>query len=251
MTDEADIDIPELTALADGSLPSDRAAELRRRIADDPQLAAAFARQEHAVAALRTTDRETAPPRLAARIRDLDSPAPSRLRAWRVPATAVAAIALALLAVVVFRPGGGQSDFEQLAAIATQPASIAAPTIAPDEPRLLDLELDGVAFPAWQDEFDLAALGSRDDRVSEREVRTVLYAGEGKTVTYSIIDARLELPEGAERLDSGGEVGVWSLPEGGVTWERQGHTCLLSGGGLSNDDLVALALWKGGGAVAF
>ena len=48
MTQDDDIDIAELAALADGSLPPGRAADLRRRVAADPELSAALDRQERA-----------------------------------------------------------------------------------------------------------------------------------------------------------------------------------------------------------
>jgi hypothetical protein len=36
-----------------------------------------------------------------------------------------------------------------------------------------------------------------------------------------------------------------------VTWERGGHTCVLSGKGVQDRELVALANWRGKGAVPF
>jgi hypothetical protein len=36
-----------------------------------------------------------------------------------------------------------------------------------------------------------------------------------------------------------------------VAWERQGHTCVLTGTGLTGSELAALAGWKGKGAVRF
>ena len=50
----------ELARLADGSLTPERAAQLRREIAADPELRAALAEQERAVARLRAID---VPPR--------------------------------------------------------------------------------------------------------------------------------------------------------------------------------------------
>ena len=36
-----------------------------------------------------------------------------------------------------------------------------------------------------------------------------------------------------------------------VTWERGGHTCVLSAEGVPADELLELAGWKGKGAVPF
>jgi hypothetical protein len=36
-----------------------------------------------------------------------------------------------------------------------------------------------------------------------------------------------------------------------VTWERGGRTCVLSGAAVASGELVALADWRGKGAVRF
>ena len=36
-----------------------------------------------------------------------------------------------------------------------------------------------------------------------------------------------------------------------VTWERGGHTCVLSAKGVPATELVALANWRGKGAIPF
>ena len=39
--------------------------------------------------------------------------------------------------------------------------------------------------------------------------------------------------------------------EPAVTWLRGGHTCVLTGSGVSEDELLELAAWQGEGAVQF
>jgi hypothetical protein len=58
--------------------------------------------------------------------------------------------------------------------------------------------------------------------------------------------------QGATLVTTDNGVDVLVLADGaGVTWEREGHTCFLSGGGLSDDQRVERASWIGGGTVAF
>ena len=63
---ELDSHIPEehaeLAALADGTLPPERAAALEARIAESPELAAALAQQRQAVSILRQAVAETEAP---------------------------------------------------------------------------------------------------------------------------------------------------------------------------------------------
>jgi hypothetical protein len=36
-----------------------------------------------------------------------------------------------------------------------------------------------------------------------------------------------------------------------VTWERRGHTCVLSGWDVPRSELVALGAWRGHGAIPY
>ena len=47
--------------------------------------------------------------------------------------------------------------------------------------------MDGVAFPAWDEEFGWRAIGQRGDDLDGRDTRTVEYQKEGKTVAYTIV----------------------------------------------------------------
>jgi hypothetical protein len=97
-----DQEIAELAALADGSLPADRRADLEAEVATSPELADRLAEQQHAVAlAQRAAAEVVAPDRLRARI-DSKQPRGRSLAARRVVvAVAVtAAVAAAILVAV-------------------------------------------------------------------------------------------------------------------------------------------------------
>jgi anti-sigma-K factor RskA len=93
--DEAgDPEIAELAALADGTLPPDRRAELETRIAASPEMADRLAEQQQAVALARSAAVETAAPdRLRARI-------DAQRHRRRSPATRRVAVAVAVAAAV-------------------------------------------------------------------------------------------------------------------------------------------------------
>ncbi len=103
--EEADVDgVAELAALADGSLPPDRRAELEAQIAASPALADRLAEQQRAVALLRGAgDEVDAPAGLRARVEAQRSPravrAPRRLALAGVAAAAVAAVAIGVVVV--------------------------------------------------------------------------------------------------------------------------------------------------------
>jgi hypothetical protein len=76
-----------------------------------------------------------------------------------------------------------------------------------------------------------------------RTAVTVYYAGKGKRVAYTILSApALRSPTtGTLRLDG---IRFQGLASGGrliVTWRRTGHTCILSGSGVSTAELARLA----------
>jgi anti-sigma-K factor RskA len=122
-----DQEIAELAALADGSLPTDRQAELQARVDASPELADRLSEQQHAVALARTAAAETvAPDRLRARI-DAErqrrrSPAPRRV-ALGVAVTAGVAAAV-VVAVVALNSSADSQRFR--AALGPTPLAPAA-----------------------------------------------------------------------------------------------------------------------------
>ena len=195
-----------------------------------------------------------APPRLRARIEAERERADHASRRWPVLGAVGAGLAAAVIAVVVLTAGGAPT-VDETAELAALPASEPAPVPQPGEPTLLAADVEGVAFPNWESEFGWRATGSRTDEVEGRKARTVVYEKEGNRVAYTIVSGdALEVPEGgATTTVDGVEFTSFTGPDGdpSVTWLREGHTCVLSGDGVSEESLVELAAWKGDGAVAF
>ena len=98
--------------------------------------------------------------------------------------------------------------------------------------------------------------GTRSGDVEGRDATTVHYENaEGKTVAYTIVGGdALDTPGDARTITAEGTpVKLFRTASGrpAATWEREGHTCILSGAGVPDAKLAELAGWKGLGAVAF
>src|SRR5439155_922892 len=159
-------DESELAALADGSLPPERLAEVSARVAASPELAARLAEQERAVTLVRASAVD-APSRLRARIEAERRARDDRARRRRfVYGGALATVAAAAVALLVTLPGGvGGPTLAQAAALATRPAEQPPPPPLAREPKLLARSVDGVPFPNWAAKFGWRAVGARVDRL--------------------------------------------------------------------------------------
>jgi len=243
----------ELAALADGSLDEPRRTELEAEVAVDPALAAALAEQQRAVSLIRGAAAEVeAPLALRERIerdrgRVVRAPV-GRRRPW-LPSVALAGVAATVLAVVVALSGGPTVD--DAAAFAGRTPTGAAPAV---DGALLRASESGMVFPAWAEKFGWEATGTRRGEVDGRSATTVYYAKDGKSLAYTIVSGdALDGPDASRTVTVEGTP-VDLIRAGGkpaVTWERGGHTCLLTGMGVPAAKLAALAGWTGRGAVAF
>jgi hypothetical protein len=242
----------DLAALADGLLTGRRRAALEARVARDPALAAALARQR--IVASATRDRAatvSAPSSLRERVDAAQrTRASSRPRRALVPA--VAALAVAVLAAVLVLPGGapGGPSVVEAAALGQRPAVEPAPRPATD--RLLDRQAAGLPFPDWSQKFGWHATGARTDTLDGRRMTTVFYAKGAQRIAYTIAGgAALKEPGGSDRIVEGTPVRLVRAGQPAlVTWQRRGHTCVLSGT-ADPETLRKLAGWKGKGAVEF
>ena len=247
----------ELAALADGLLPPARAAQIEAQAAATPDLAAGLAAQRRGLAALRSAAAEAsgdgAPTALRARVEAARRPAPRR-RAL-LGGLALGAAILAVLAVFLLLPSGtGGPTVAEAAGLATRATTDPPPPVAEGRPTLLDLAVDGVAFPAWDEEFGWSGAGQRADELEDRTARTVRYDKDAAEVAYTIVSGdALDVPEDARPVTRDG-VDLHVFTQDGrtvVTWLRDGHTCVLSSQTANEDTLTKLAVWKGGGAVTF
>lgn len=246
----------DLTALADGRLDPGRRAQVEARIESDPRMAHALDRQRAGLDAITAAvGSVSAPMALRSRIEALQrEPAPRRRwrmpspRTW-IPAAGLAAAAAVAVIVVLI---GGAPNTEAILAAATRPP-VAAVSLDPRNPALLKDRVDETRFPNYEAKFAWEAKGTRTDELEDRHTRTVFYRLEGREAAYTIVAGKaLPWPEGERTTIDG--VKLRSYKQDGrnvVTWRRDGHTCVMSGRGVSTEALLELASWQAKGAVTF
>jgi hypothetical protein len=215
--------------------------------------------QRRVVQALQSGPR--APARLRRRIEAMEAAASSpqrpalrpRLGRALVPGAVAAVLAIAL--VVTLSLGGPSApNVVQAAELSLRPATEATPPASQRRPALLERSFAGVTFPAWSEEFGWHAEGARRDELEGRETATVFYTHTHHRIGYTVISGEaIEPPADAEMLKVGGlELRRFRLGrQDVVTFERNGHTCVLSGDVHDPDTLLKLASWRGQGAVSF
>jgi hypothetical protein len=226
-----DRDLADVAALADGSLPEERRADVERRVAASPELTASLERQRRALDAVREAA-GPAPAGLRARLERSREP---RRRPVGIALGLAGAAAAVLVALLLVR-GPDAPSVADAAVLATRAPTAGPPTRLP--------AVDDVRFPRWDKRFRWRATGVRSDRLGDRDATTVYYRYDGERIGYTIVGgSALALPSRGERSVRGGTV-LHSLRAGGrtvVTWRRKGHTCVLSGAGVRRGTLLALA----------
>jgi hypothetical protein len=247
-------ELAELSALADGSLDPARREQVQARIAASPQLSALYERERRVVSQLQETGaRDRAPQRLRARI-EAERPS-ARTQARRrmgyggALAGGLAAVALALVLLLPAGTPGGPS-VSQAASLAGLGASAPAPTPDSTNPTVkLGRNVEDVYFPNWTTKFHWRAVGQRSDVVGGRHAVTVYYQWHGMRIAYTIVGApALSTPTAQTTFLNGTELRTLDLSGRiVVTWHRAGHTCVLSGIGVSPSVLQKLAAWKAPG----
>ena len=139
-----------------------------------------------------------------------------------------------------------------LAAEAADPGR--APPACPGTPQLLRAQVDGVPFPNYAAKFGWKPVGARADDPSGRGATTVYYEKGGRTIAYTIVSGDALDPPSDARSTTRAGVEYRVFRDGGrtvVTWERDGHTCVLSSTAARPAELLALADWRGKGAIPF
>jgi hypothetical protein len=243
-----DRDRAEVAALADGSLPAQRRAAVEARIAGSPELGGLLARQRTAIQAIRAAG-GPAPSALRARIE-----ARTPVRRWRVAAGVGVAAAAAAAVIVLLLPSGAPEapSVAEAARLAAREPTGPAPGRYDDVDTLLAREVDGIRFPRWAKRFGWPATGERTDRLGGRRAVTVFYARRGHRIAYTIVSGRaLREPRARPVVVEGTEFRVVGEQTQVVTWRRKGHTCVLSGRGVTAGSLLALSSWRAGGDLAY
>lgn len=248
----------ELAALADGTIAAERRPELERLVAESPELSAELEHQRAALAAIAGANAEVhAPAALRQRIESAPEPRrpspsqPSTWRRWQLLGGLAAVTAAVLLAVVALP--AAEPTVADAAALASLPSDAPAPEPVPGDPALLAADVEGVAYPNWEREFEWRASGERSDDLDGREARTVFYEKEGNRLGYTIVSGEAIAPPDGEVTTVDG-VEFTSFEQDGkdaVTWLRDGRTCVLVAAGVEHATLVELAAWRGDGAVGF
>ncbi len=242
----------QLAQLADGSLQGWDRAELEAAVAASPALREALDRQRTATRALRGLDVQ-ASPALRGRISAAASPRPARRRLVLRGAVAGALAAAALAVVLLIPSGNGGATVVETARLSERPAG-GAVGVDPANSRLLAANVEGVPFPNWRGEFGWRQAGTRSDDLDGRTARTVFYQHGGRRIAYTIVSGDgIPAPDGA-RPETRNGVHFHFLADGGrrvVTWWRNGRTCVVSSADVGGHQLLALASWKGDGAVPF
>jgi hypothetical protein len=176
-----------------------------------------------------------------------------RVRGLLLPAGGL--VAAVVVAVVVIAGGGGAPSVVATASLAARGPALPAPAESRSNKALLETSIDGVPFPYWGD-LKWESVGARDDEIDGRKARTVYYANKaGVRAAYTILggDAIDPPSDAAKRSDKGTDLYV--IEDDGrriVTWERNGHTCVLSAPlGVPEQKLLDLAAWKSNGRVPF
>ena len=257
INEPSDEQLADLARLADGSLPDDRRAEVEAQVAASPELTTALRHQAVAMEALRSTTDIGAPARLRAEIERKRAGSPKRRsRFASARGAVVAAAAAAAVAAVLVIPAAlsGGLSVADAAAFAEQSPTAPAPAGVPGTPQLLRAEVDGVPFPDYGAKFGWKASGTRKDDKSGHGATTVYYDKNGRRLAYTIVGGdALDVPSDARTTTRGGKEYRTFRSDGRtvVTWERGGHTCVLSAKSASADELVALADWRGKGAIPF
>jgi len=252
--------LADLSALADGTIDPARESTVRDLIDSSPQLRERYELEQRAVAALHATRADRAPARLRTRI-EAERRAPQRDRGWLVPhgrlayGGAAAALAVAAAAVALLLPGGtpGSPSVSQAAALALRGSAEPAPAPNPSHPTAtLARDVEDVYFPNWSGSFKWRAVGMRTDRLAGRKAVTVYYAYNGEQIAYTIVAAPA-LKRPGTTIHSVKGTALEKLTVGKrlvVTWRRAGHTCVLSGIGVSFAELSKLAAWRPVGATS-
>jgi anti-sigma factor RsiW len=240
----SDREIAELSALADGTLPAERRAEVEARITASPELSELLERQQRAVAATQALSDDAPPASLVESVEALRS---RRSRApRRVPRLAFAgglAAVAAVVAAIVLSGGPGGPTVADAARLASKPPNGPAPV--PVNATTLSAEVQGVAFPNFARLAGWRAQGVRHGRVDSRDATVVFYGKDGRRIAYVIVaGSELPRPSGG-RVTTRNGVEYRALRLNGrpaVAWPRAGHTCVLIGD-APGAELVDLASW--------
>ena len=159
---------------------------------------------------------------------------------------AVAAATAAGVAAAIVLPGALSADptVGDASALSREPPTQGAPGGDPNVPQRLDAEVDGVAFPDYAAKFGWqhAALARTSWTTAKRPPSTTTRAA-GRSPTRSWRATRSTHRQARARPAAAASTTAPSEIDDRVvvTWERGGHTCVLSAESVDAEELIALA----------
>jgi anti-sigma factor RsiW len=244
-------EMAELAALADGTLPAERRAEVEARVAASPELRDAWERQRRSLTATRMlAAEEEVPDSLRTAVGALSHPRRARRPGSRglVPRIALAgaaAVVAAVVAALVMTSGPGAPTVAAAALLATQAPTGPAPPPAGQAGTRLAASVGGVPFPDFTRFAGWRATGIRHGRIGGRDATVVFYGKDGRRIAYAIVQGTaLARPRAGTTMLIHG-VSYQTLRLHGrlaVTWRRGGRTCVLIGQATGRQ-LLRLASW--------
>jgi hypothetical protein len=237
-----DRDLADVAALADGSLPPARRAEVEARVAGSPRLQGLLREQQAALDAVRSR-KERAPRRLHAAVARL-SGSGSAVRRRVAAGAGLAAAGAAALALLVL-PGSPPAPptLTEAAALAARAPTSAQPSGEEAGTALAGMKAWGLEYPNLGRVHGWHASGSRTDDLGRRSAKTVFYSKDGRRIAYTILSpGSVRVPKGVDTWRRKGRP-WYAFDEGGrtvVAWEREGHMCVVSVSGIRRRALVDL-----------
>jgi anti-sigma factor RsiW len=243
----SDQEIADTCALADGTLPEARRAEVETLVRESPELTALLERQRLALAATAALATEPVPASLRHSVDGLKPRVVRRRRRvrWILSAAGVAAAVLVVFVVLSTTGVLGGPTVAAAAGFALGAPNGAAP--GSTGAGTLDASVGGVAFPDWSGSHGWRPVGVRQGDVRGRPATVVFYEKDDRRLGYAIVDgAALQRPANATSTTRAGvEYQTLSLHgQQVVTWQQGGRTCVLVGP-LPAAELVDLASSSG------
>jgi len=239
-------ELADLCALADGTLPPERRAEVEARVAGSPELQELLERQRQAVIATRTLVSDEPSSSLQGAVEGLGrGRARSRRLVPRIAFAGALAAAAAVVAAILLSGGPGAPTVADAARLATEAPAQPAPHPAGTAGTRLAIGVQGVAFPDFARAYGWRAVGVRHGRIDGRDATVVYYRKGGRRLAYAIVaGSGLPTPAGGQ-TEVRGAVPYRAVRLNDrlvVTWRRGGHTCVLVGD-APRPELVKLASW--------
>lgn len=249
--DLSERELAELCALADGTLPAERRAEVEARVAGSPELLQLVERQRRSVAATQALAADPPPESLvdtvaALRPKRAAQRSPARRLAPRLALAGGLAVAIAVVAAVLLSGGPAGPTVADAARLASKPATGPAPPPLDNNSTKLAADVEGVAFPNLARWAGWRTTGVRHGRIDGRNATVVFYGKDGRRIGYVIVaGSRLPRPSAGQTTSRHG-VEYRTLRLNGrlaVTWQRGGRTCVLIGE-APRAELIKLASWQ-------